>query len=92
MAEGIVVAVVVVVVRLGSGLLWFADCCGVGRASTTLRSILDQTLVGIPLSSSSHRVAMVLGKNLGRGEVGEVRPNAALLDPECVVGESVGGA
>jgi hypothetical protein len=37
---------VVVAVRL-LGLLWFADG-GVERASTTLRSILDQTVVGIP--------------------------------------------
>ena len=47
------VAVVVVAVRL-LGLLWFAFADGVGgvERASTLRSILDQMLVGIPLSSS----------------------------------------
>lgn len=49
---GVVAAVVVVVAVRLLGLLWFAFADGVGgveRASTTLRSILDQTVVGIPL-------------------------------------------
>jgi hypothetical protein len=45
---GAAAVVVVVAVRL-LGLMWFAFADGVERASTTLRSILDQTVVGIPL-------------------------------------------
>jgi len=83
--------VVVVAVRL-LGLLWFADDDGgVGEASTTLRSILDQTVVGIPFSSSS--LAMIPAPENWAEANDEVGPNCLVraLDPERVVGESVVG-
>jgi hypothetical protein len=59
---------VVVAVRL-LGLLWFAFADGVvERASTTLRSILDQTVVGIPFSSSNSLAMVSCSERLGGGK------------------------
>jgi hypothetical protein len=62
-----VAVAVVVAVRL-LGLLWFAFADGVERASTTLRSILDQTVVGIPLSSSNSLAMVSCSERLDGGK------------------------
>jgi hypothetical protein len=84
-----VAVAVVVAVRL-LGLLWFAFADGVERASTTLRSILDQTVVGIPLSSSNSLAIVSCAKKTGRRQTAndEVGPKRRSR-PCVVVGESV---
>jgi hypothetical protein len=83
------VAMVVVAVRF-LGLLWFAFADGVvERASTTLRSILDQTVVGIPLSSSNSLAIVSCARKSGRRQTANDEVGPKRRSRPCVVGESV---